>query len=130
MSAPAIIPPLLARAEPQTGVELLEAFYGHLQVAGTPTSKPSIGEAAPSELYVLRPDRMSVVPGADGWPVGWEHRAGSNVRRFERDPISNDAPILHFKLFNPNRRLVRPLADGAAAFSIDIPNAGAPGTRR
>ena len=44
---------------------------------------------------------MSVVPGADGWPVGWEHRVGSNVRRFERDPVGNDAPILHLKLFNP-----------------------------
>jgi hypothetical protein len=44
---------------------------------------------------------VGVVPGADGWPVGWEHRVGSNVRCFERDPISNDAPILHLKLFNP-----------------------------
>jgi hypothetical protein len=27
---------------------------------------------------------MSVIPGADGWPGGWEHRIGANVRRFER----------------------------------------------
>ncbi len=94
---------LLARPNPeQTGVELLEAFYGHLQVAGNAyLEAASITEDAPSELYVLRPDRMSVVPGADGWPVGWEHRVGANVRRFARDPISSDAPILHLKLFNP-----------------------------
>ncbi len=94
---------LLARPNPeQTGVELMEAFYGHLQVAGNAyLEAASIDERAPSELYVLRPDRMSVLPGADGWPIGWEHRVGANVRRFERDPISNDAPILHLKIFNP-----------------------------
>lgn len=117
---------LLARPNPeQTGVELLEAFYGHLQVAGNAyLEAASIGEDAPSELYVLRPDRMSVVPGADGWPVGWEHRVGSNVRRFERDPISNDAPILHLKLFNPTDDHYGLSPMEAAAFSIDIHNAG------
>ncbi len=117
---------LLARPNlEQTGVELLEAFYGHLQVAGNAYLEvASIGEDAPSELYVLRPDRMSVVPGADGWPVGWEHRAGSSVRRFERDPISNDAPILHFKLFNPTDDWYGLSPMEAAAFSIDIHNAG------
>ncbi len=117
---------LLARPNPeQTGVELLEAFYGHLQVAGNAyLEAASLDEAAPSELYVLRPDRMSVIPGADGWPVGWEHRVGSNVRRFERDPITSEAPILHLKLFNPadDHYGLSPME--AAAFSIDIHNSG------
>lgn len=117
---------LLARPNPeQTGVELLEAFFGHLQVAGNAyLEAASIDGDAPSELYVLRPDRMSVVPGADGWPVGWEHRVGANVRRFERDPISNDAPILHLKLFNPVDDWYGLSPMEAAAFSIDIHNAG------
>jgi len=95
---------LLSRPNPeQTGVELLEAFYGHLQVSGNAfLEAASFDENSPAELYVLRPDRMSVVPGGDGWPIGWEHRVGANVRRFERDPISNDAPILHLKLFHPS----------------------------
>ena len=94
---------LLARPNPeQTGVELLEAFYGHLQVSGNAfLEAASFDENVLAELYVLRPDRMSVVPGGDGWPIGWEHRVGANVRRFQRDPISNDAPILHLKLFHP-----------------------------
>lgn len=67
---------LLARLNPeQTGVELLESFFGHLQVSGNAYLEvASIDGEPPSELYVLRPDRMSVVPGADGWPIGWEHR--------------------------------------------------------
>lgn len=112
---------LLARPNPeQTGIELLEAFYGHLQVTGNAyLEAASIEGDAPSELYVLRPDRMSVVPGADGWPVGWEHRVGSNVRRFERDPLSNDAPILHLKLFHPSDDWYGLSPMEAAAFSID-----------
>lgn len=117
---------LLSRPNPeQTGIELLEAFYGYLQVAGNAyLEAASFDEEAPAELYVLRPDRMSVIPGADGWPVGWEHRVGSNVRRFARDPISNDAPILHLKLFNPTDDWYGLSPMEAAAFSIDIHNAG------
>jgi HK97 family phage portal protein len=46
------------------------------------------------------------------------------VRRFERDPINNDAPILHLKLFNPSDDWYGLSPMEAAAFSIDIHNAG------
>jgi len=117
---------LLARPNPeQTGVELFEAFFGHLQVSGNAyLEAASLDESAPSELYALRPDRMSVVAGADGWPVGWEHRVGASVRRFERDPVSGEAPILHVKLFHPGDDWYGLSPMEAAAFSIDIHNAG------
>lgn len=117
---------LLMRPNPeQTGVELLEAFYGHLQVSGNAYLEAAgIDCAAPSELYVLRPDRTQVVPGADGWPVGWAHRVGANVRRFERDPVTGDAPILHLKLFNPGDDWYGLSPMEAAGYAIDIHNAG------
>ncbi len=117
---------LLARPNPeQTGIELLEAFFGHLHVAGNAFLEAAqFDDAPPSELYVLRPDRMSVIPGADGWPVGWEHRVGAQVRRFDRDPVSGEAPILHLKLFNPSDDWYGLSPMEAAAFSIDIHNAG------
>ncbi len=117
---------LLARPNPeQTGVELMETFFGHLQVSGNAYLEAAgIGEAAPSELYVLRPDRMSVVPGSDGWPIGWEHRVGAQVRRFERDPVSGQAPVLHLKLFHPSDDFYGLSPMEAAAFSIDIHNSG------
>lgn len=117
---------LLARPNPeQTGVELFEAFFGHLQVSGNAyLEAATVHDDAPSELYVLRPDRMSVIAGADGWPVGWEHRVGAHVRRFDRDPVTGAAPILHLKLFHPadDWHGLSPME--AAAFSIDIHNAG------
>lgn len=117
---------LLRRPNPeQTGVELLENFYGHLQVSGNAfLEAASFGEEAPAELYVLRPDRMSVIPGADGWPVGWEHRVGAAVRRFTRDPLSGESPILHLKLFHPADDWYGLSPMEAAAYSIDIHNSG------
>jgi HK97 family phage portal protein len=117
---------LLAKPNPeQTGVELLEAFYGHLQVAGNAfLEAASLEEATPTELYALRPDRVRVVPGADGWPVGWEYGAGPTMRRFERDPVTMEAPILHLKLFNPSDDWYGLSPMQAAAFAIDIHNAG------
>jgi HK97 family phage portal protein len=117
---------LLAKPNPeQTGVELVEAFYGHLQVAGNAfLEAASFEDAAPSELYVLRPDRTRVIPGADGWPVGWEYRVATTVRRFERDPVTLEAPILHLKLFNPGDDWYGLSPMQAAAFAIDTHNAG------
>ena len=41
----------------------------------TPTSRRSRVGGRLRELHVLRPDRMKVVPGADGWPEAYEYTA-------------------------------------------------------
>ncbi len=94
---------LLAHPNPeQTGVELREAFFGHLQVSGNAYLEAiSLGEDFPRELHALRPDRVSVIPGPRGWPAGFEYRAGPYVRRIERDPLTERSPVLHLKLFHP-----------------------------
>lgn len=118
---------LLNKPNPeQTQLELIEAFYGHLQVAGNAYLEAvSFEDSPPRELYVLRPDRMKVIAGPRGWPIGWEHRAGANVTRFERDPFTQRAPILHLKLFHPADDWYGQSPMQAAAFAIDIHNAGA-----
>ncbi len=117
---------LLARPNPeQTGVELIEAFFGHLQVAGNAYLEvASFEEEPPAELYALRPDRMAVIPGAKGWPIGWEYRVGASVRRYERDPLTDEAPILHLKTFHPLDDWYGQSPMEAAACAIDIHNAG------
>lgn len=118
---------LLNKPNPeQTQLELIEAFYGHLQVAGNAYLEAvSFEDSPPRELYVLRPDRMKVIAGPRGWPIGWEHSAGANVTRFERDPFTQRAPILHLKLFHPADDWYGQSPMQAAAFAIDIHNAGA-----
>ncbi|EHS52142.1 phage portal protein, HK97 family [Rhizobium sp. PDO1-076] len=109
---------LLARPNAaMTGPDFLETLYGHLLLAGNAYVEPlRLGDRA-AELHLLRPDRVSVVLGADGWPVGYDDRAGSAVRRIAVDGL------LHLKLFHPldDHQGFPPLA--AAQVALDLHNA-------
>jgi phage portal protein BeeE len=76
---------LLARPNPrQDGAALFESVYTHLLLAGNAYLEAVALEGAVRELYALRPDRMRVVPGADGWPAAYDYTAGG--RRSRRQP--------------------------------------------
>ncbi len=57
----------------QVGPEFLEAALGHLLVAGNTYVEAVAIDGIIRELHVLRPDRMKVVPGNDGWPESYEY---------------------------------------------------------
>ena len=90
---------LLARPNPrQEGAAFLEAVCAHLLLAGNAYIEAVSVEGAVRELYALRPDRMRVVPGADGWPEAYDYAIGGAQRalRSERaaaaDPASRAIP--------------------------------------
>jgi HK97 family phage portal protein len=117
---------LLMRPNPaQSGHTLFETFYGHLQVAGNAYLEAVNVAGEVRELHVLRPDRMKVVPGKDGWPEGYEYCANGASVRFEQQAGDSVPPILHLRLFNPtdDHYGLSPLE--AAAASIDIHNSAA-----
>ncbi len=112
---------LLDRPNPeQGGADLMEAFFGGLQTSGNAYLEAA-GEG-PDELYALRPDRMRVVPGRQGWPDAYDYQAGGRSVRIGRDG-DGWLPILHLKLFHPadDHYGFSPLE--AAAFAIDAHNA-------
>lgn len=109
----------------QDGAALLEATYGHLQLSGNAYLEAANCDprGAPAELHVLRPDRVRVVPGADGWPEAYEYRVGAAAHRFS---MACDAPpMLHLRSFHPlnDHYGMSPLESAAAA--IDIHNEAA-----
>ncbi len=108
----------------QTGPELLEAFIGHLQIAGNAYLEMIAIDGQPRELCVLRPDNVRILQGANSWPIGWEYRQNNQSRRLFRDPISGRSDVLHLKLFNPMDDLYGQSPIEAAATAIDIHNAG------
>lgn len=115
---------LAAPNSEQGGPDLMEQFFGHLQVAGN-CYLEAAGEAAgegPSELYALRPDRMAVVPGPRGWPAAYDYQAGGRTVRIGRD-ADGWLPVLHLKLFNPTSDHYGASPLEAAAFAIDVHNA-------
>ncbi|HUF56375.1 MAG TPA: phage portal protein [Thermohalobaculum sp.] len=107
----------------QDGRSFLESVYGHLQLAGNAyvegTGRDSRG--LPRELHALRPDRMAVVPGPDGWPQAYEYAVGQRKHRFHVTP--EFAPVLHLKAFHPQNDHYGMSPLEAAAQSIDLHNA-------
>ena len=65
-----------------SGRALMEAAYGHLLVAGNAYLEAVAVEGVVRELHALRPDRMRVVPGADGWAEGYEYSVAGRTVRF------------------------------------------------
>lgn len=113
---------LLARPNPMQGrAELLEALFGQVLLSGNGYLE-AVGhkDGFPQELHVLRSDRMSLVPGPDGWPVAFEYAVGGRKHRF--DVCEGVSPVCHFKLFHPqdDHYGLSPLL--AAASSVDVHN--------
>ena len=84
----------------QSSQDLFEDWYGHLMVAGNAYLESVSLEDEVIELHVLRPDRMKVVPGSDGWPEFYEYNVAGQQMRFAQGG-EGQKPILHMSLFNP-----------------------------
>lgn len=55
----------------------------------------------PVGLYLLRPDRIRIIPGNGSFPLGYEYSSGNTKRLFEVNQETGESDILHIKLFNP-----------------------------
>ena len=114
---------LLKRPSPgMTGTDLLESWYGFLLVSGNAYMEAVALDGRPRELYALRPDRMKVVPGADGWPEAWEYEVGGRSVRYAGEIAPGVRPILHLRLFHPGNDYYGLSPIEAAATAIDIHN--------
>jgi HK97 family phage portal protein len=116
---------LLARPGPRvSGIELMEAVYAYLLTAGNAYIEAVTGDGEVRGLFALRPDRMQVVEGRDGWPVGYAYTAGGRSRTLGTEP-NPVAQVLHLSLFDPlnDHYGMSPLE--AAQQSVDIHNAAA-----
>ncbi len=116
---------LLARPNAaQTRAEMLEALFANLLLSGNAYLEAVAAEDGwPVELHVLRPDRMRVVPGADGWPIAYDYAVGAKTHRFALDPAR--PAICHLKSFHPldDHYGLAPLQ--AAATAVEVHGAAA-----
>ncbi|WP_135505109.1 phage portal protein [Roseovarius aestuariivivens] len=106
----------------QGRAELFEAIFGQLLLTGNAYVEAvggGIGET-PLELHVLRSDRMSVVPGADGWPAVYEYAVGGRKHRFAMG--EGPAPVCHIKSFHPQDDHYGFSPMQAAAQAVDVHN--------
>jgi HK97 family phage portal protein len=94
-------PALLALvAATSAGQPLLETLAAHLLLHGNAyvqVMKDARGR--PAELFALRPERMTVIAGPDGWPTGFTYRVGERalpIPLLDEDASPNLVHIRHF----------------------------------
>lgn len=117
---------LLARPNArQVGADFLEALFGHLMLSGNAYVEGLEIGGRLRELHLLRPDRVSVVVGGDGWPVAYDYRVESGRTRRIAAHMEEAAGLLHLKLFHPldDHAGLSPLS--AAGGALDLHNAAA-----
>lgn len=114
---------LLANPNPAQGrAELLEALYAQLLLTGNGYVELVAADHGPyGELHVLRADRMSLIPGPDGWPVAYDYTVGGRKHRF--DVTGPLAPLCHIKTFHPQDDHYGFSPMQAAAQAVDVHNA-------
>lgn len=120
---------LLATPNPEEeGSVLFERWYAFLQTAGDGYIEAVSASDAVRELYVLRPDRVSVVADSRGWPVAYDYKVDGRTTRLARE-ASGFMPVLHGRLFHPldDHYGLSPIA--AAGTALDVHNAGAAWTK-
>lgn len=112
---------LLKHPNPMTGQNaFFEAVFAYLLLAGNsyleavgPKGKP------PKELWIPRPDRMKVIPGAYGIPVAYEYDHNGRTVRWNVSQVNGKSPILHLKEFHPANDWYGMARTEPAAFAID-----------
>ena len=113
---------VLSRPNPVQGqADLMEALYAQILLSGNGyVEAVGDGNSAPVELHVLRSERMSLIPGADGWPVAYEYAVGGRKHRFH--VTEGISPICHIKSFHPSDDHYGLSPIQAAATAIDVHN--------
>lgn len=115
---------LFKRPNPrQGGSEFVEALVCNRLISGNayvqrigPDGEP------PRELHLLRPDRVMVLAGKRGLPIGYRYQVGEHYTDFPLDRLTGQSEILHLKTFHPLDDWYGLSPIEAAAYSIDQHN--------
>ena len=84
------------------GQPLLETLAAHLLLHGNGYVQiRRDGEGKPVELFALRPDRVSVIAGADGWPTAYQYKVGDAALSIAVEDDDGWPGLVHLKAFHP-----------------------------
>ena len=88
--------------QPSAGQSLLETLSAHLLLHGNAfVQVMKDGGGRPCELFALRPDRMTVKPGPDGWPAAFRYMVGQHDIDLAVEDENGWPNVIHLKSFHP-----------------------------
>ncbi|HEY0106679.1 MAG TPA: phage portal protein [Rhizomicrobium sp.] len=111
----------------EDGAAFFARWYSFLQCAGNAYLEAASAGGDVRALYLLRPDRVAVVPGPRGWPQAYDYTVDGRTTRIARD--GDFLPVLHTTLFHPLDDYYGLSPVEAAANAIEVHNAGAAWTK-
>jgi len=84
------------------GQSLLETLAAHLLLHGNGFVQIARdGSGRPIELFALRPERVSVLPGDDGWPRAYRYKLNDRTLELPLEDADGWPCIIHLKAFHP-----------------------------
>ncbi len=109
------------------GNEFIESLFIYRMISGNTYIQRIDGEGAPSELYLLRPDRVTLIAGNNYLPQAYRYAVGDDgiYKDFPVDRLTGQSEILHLKHFHPLNDWYGLSPMEAAAYSIDQHNQAA-----
>lgn len=120
-SDPALLALVAARSGGQALIETVAAqllLHGNAWVQLLTDSQGKL-----TELYALRPERVSVEPDASGWPVAYRYRVGERVARLAAEDEAGRPAVVHVRGFHPLDDHYGLGCLGAAAGAVAVHNA-------
>ena len=76
----------------------------------------------PKELYLLRPDRVEIIPGRDNRPYSYRYTINDYTLDYKINKLTNYSQVLHIKNFHPLNDWYGLSPIEAASYSIDQHN--------
>ncbi|MDR2760688.1 MAG: phage portal protein [Rickettsiales bacterium] len=115
---------LLKKPNPFTSqIEFFETVFSQKLIAGNCFAQAVLsGGGEPLELFILRPDRVSVIAGKNLYPAGYCYKVDNKEVYFPINQLNGQSEILHIKNYNPINDWYGLSQVEPAAYSIDQHN--------
>lgn len=115
---------LLQRPNPlQSGVEYFHSLISYLLISGNSYMIKDKENTAPTELYLLRPDRIEIKNGKSMIPEAYCYKIDNKiVNEYPVDNVTGQSQIKHIKLWNPLDDFYGLSPIVAGAYNIDQHN--------
>lgn len=107
----------------QANSDFFQAIYNYYQISGNVFIQ-AVGpkDSPPTELHLLRPDRVAVIAGKSTMPEAYRYMVGNQTKDFSVDKITGRSRILHIRRFSPLNDWYGLSPIESAAYSIDQHN--------
>lgn len=109
----------------QSGPQYMRAKVGFFLLSGNGYEERVQVGSEVRELYQLRPDRMKVIPGNNGFPQRFVYDVNGRKINFDMDPRTLESDVRQMKTFNPTDDWYGMSPIEAGAYAVDQHNEAA-----